>query len=203
MLSLYRPGDGLLHRMPAGPKLLLVLAAVLGVSVLPSQWWAAAVACGAVVFAYAVAGLHDGLLGMRELARQTVALRWLIVITLGAQLVFLGPEPAVANTARVTAAVLLAGLLVLTTRVTELLDAVERGLRPLQRLGLDAERAAVLLTVTLTTVPVVARLAGDVREAQRARGGRPGLRFFAVPFLILSLKHADQLGEALAARGVR
>lgn len=203
MLSLYRPGDGLLHRMPAGPKLLLVLAAVLAVSMLPSQWWGAAVAGGAVVVAYAVAGLHDGLLGMRELARQVVALRWLVVVTLAAQLLFLGPEPAVANTARVTAAVLLAGLLVLTTRVTELLDAVERGLRPFERLGLDSERAAVLLTVTLTTVPVVAHLAGDVREAQRARGGRPGLRFFAVPFLILSLKHADQLGEALAARGVR
>ncbi|NUU07812.1 CbiQ family ECF transporter T component [Leifsonia sp. C5G2] len=203
MLSLYRPGDGLLHRMPAGPKLLLVLAAVLAVSMLPSQWWGATVAGGAVVVAYAVAGLHDGLLGMRELARQVVALRWLVVVTLAAQLLFLGPEPAVANTARVTAAVLLAGLLVLTTRVTELLDAVERGLRPFERLGLDSERAAVLLTVTLTTVPVVARLAGDVREAQRARGGRPGLRFFAVPFLILSLKHADQLGEALAARGVR
>lgn len=203
MLSLYRPGDGFLHRMPAGPKLLLILVAVLAVSLLPSHWWGAVAAGAAVVFAYAVAGLHDGLLGMRELARQVVALRWLIVVTLGAQLLFLGPEPAVANTARVTAAVLLAGLLVLTTRVTELLDAVERGLRPLERLGLDSERAAVLLTVTLTTVPVVARLAGDVREAQRARGGRPGLRFFAVPFLILSLKHADQLGEALAARGVR
>ncbi|MEN0083719.1 MAG: CbiQ family ECF transporter T component [Leifsonia sp.] len=203
MLSLYRPGDGTLHRMPAGPKLLLLLALVLAVSLLPSWWWSAAVAAGVVVVVYACAGLGDGLLGMRELARQTVALRWLIVITLGLQLIFLGPEAAVANTARVTAAVLLAGLVSLTTRLTDLLDAVERGLRPLDRLGFDSERAAVLLTVTLTTVPVVARLAGDVREAQRARGARPGLRFFAVPFLILSLKHADQLGEALAARGVR
>lgn len=203
MLSLYRPGSGILHRMPAGPKLLLVLVLVLAVSLLPSRWWAAGVAAGVVVVVYAAAGLGDGMLGMRELARQTVALRWLIVVTLVAQLVFLGPEAAVSNTARVTAAVLLADLLVLTTRVTELLDAVERGLRPLERIGLDSERAAVLLTVTLTTVPVVARLAGDVREAQRARGVRPGVRFFAVPFLILSLKHADQLGEALAARGVR
>lgn len=203
MLSLYRPGDGLLHRLPAGPKLLLVLAAVLAVSLLPSQWWAAGAAVCAAVAAYAAAGLGDGMLGMRELARQVVALRWLVVVTLTAQLIFLGPEPAVSNTARVTAAVLLAGLLVLTTRVTDLLDAVERALRPLERFGFDAGRASVLLTVTLTTVPVVARLAGDVREAQRARGGRPGLRFFAVPFLILSLKHADQLGEALAARGVR
>ncbi|MGO4592827.1 energy-coupling factor transporter transmembrane component T [Leifsonia sp. 2TAF2] len=203
MLSLYRPGDGILHRMPAGPKLLLVLVAVLAVSLLPSQWWAAVVAAAAAVVAYAVAGLRDGMLGMRELARATVALRWLIVVTLAAQLIFLGPEAAVSNTARVTAAVLLAGLLVLTTRVTALLDAVERGLRPLGRLGFDSERAAVLLTVTFTTIPVLARLASEVREAQRARGGRPGLRFFAVPFLILSLKHADQLGEALAARGVR
>jgi biotin transport system permease protein len=203
MLSLYRPGDGILHRMPAGPKLLLVLAAVLAVSLLPSQWWAAGAAAGAAVVAYAVAGLRDGMRGMRELARATIALRWLILVTLAAQLIFLGPEAAVSNTARVTSAVLLAGLLVLTTRVTALLDAVERGLHPLGRFGFDSERAAVLLTVTFTTVPVLARLAGEVREAQRARGGRPGLRFFAVPFLILSLKHADQLGEALAARGVR
>lgn len=203
MLSLYRPGRGVLHRMPAGPKLLLLLVLVLAVSLLPSHWWAAAVALGAVVVVYAAAGLGDGMLGMRELGRQLVALRWLIVITLAAQLLFIGPERAVANTARVSAAVLLAGLLALTTRVTDLLDAVERGLRPLDRLGFDSERAAVLLTVTLTTVPVLARLAGEVREAQRARGVRPGLRFFAVPFLILSLKHADQLGEALSARGVR
>lgn len=203
MLSLYRPGNGILHRMPAGPKLLVLLAAALAVSLLPSTWWAAAVALAAPVVVYAVAGLRDGMLGMRELARQVVALRWLIVVTLAAQLVFLGPEEALSNTARVTAAILLAGLLVLTTRVTDLLDAVERGLRPLERIHVDAERAAVLLTVALTTVPVLGRLAGDVREAQRARGVRPGLRFFAVPFLILSLKHADQLGEALAARGVR
>jgi biotin transport system permease protein len=203
MLSLFRPGDGLLHRMPAGPKLVLLLVLVLAVSLLPSHWWAAAVAAGVVVLVYACAGLRDGMLGMRELARQTLALRWLIVVTLALQLVFLGPEAAVANTTRVTAAVLLAGLLSLTTRVTDLLDAVERGLRPLDRLRFDAERAAVLLTVTITTVPVLARLAGDVREAQRARGVRPGVRFFAVPFLILSLKHADQLGEALSARGVR
>jgi biotin transport system permease protein len=203
MLSLYHPGDGILHRMAAGPKLLVLLGAVLAVSVLPSQWWAAAVAAGVVVVGYAVAGLGDGMLGMRVLAQQTLMLRWLLLVTVVPQLIFLGPEAAGANTARVTAAVLLAGLLVLTTRVTDLLDAVERGLRPLERFRFDSERAAVLLTVTLTTVPVLARLAQEVRDAQRARGARPGLRLFAVPFLILSLKHADQLGEALSARGVR
>jgi biotin transport system permease protein len=203
VVTLYRPGNGILHRMPTGPKLLLILAGVLAVSLLPSEWWAAAVAGVVTVMFYAFAGLGDGMLGMRELARQVVGLRWLIVITLGAQLIFVGPEQAVSNSARVTAAIVLAGLLVLTTRVSDLLDAFERGLRPLERLRFDSERAAILLTVTLSTVPVLTRLAREVREAQRARGARAGLRSFAVPFLIVSLKHADQLGEALSARGVR
>jgi biotin transport system permease protein len=62
---------------------------------------------------------------------------------------------------------------------------------------------ALTLTVTLTTIPVLAAVAQQVREAQRARGARAGLRSFAIPFLVMSLKHADELGDALTARGVR
>jgi biotin transport system permease protein len=189
--------------MPTGRKLLLVLAVVVGVSLLPSTWWAAAVAGGVAVIGYAAAGLGDGALGMRELGRRIVALRWIATLTLVGQLVLLGPEQAVANTARVVAAVALAGLLSLTTRVSDLLDALERGLRPLERVRLDPQRMALTLTVTLTTIPVLAAVAQQVREAQRARGARAGLRSFAIPFLVMSLKHADELGDALTARGVR
>jgi biotin transport system permease protein len=203
MLTLYRHGDGWLHRMPAGPKTLLLLPLALGVSLLPSTWSSAVVAAAVSILAYAVAGLRDGSHGMRELGRQVIAIRWVVAITVAGQLLFLGPEPAIANTARVTAAVVLAALLVLTTRITALLDAVERGLRPLARVGLDPRRAALLLTVTLGTIPILARLARDVRDAQRSRGARGGLHTFAVPFLVVALKHADELGDALTARGVR
>ncbi len=198
MLTLYRPGDGPLHRMPAGPKALALLLVVLAVSFLPSTWWAAGVAAAVTVAAYLASRL-----GLRELGRQVVGVRWVIVITLTGQLLFLSTEAALANTSRVLAAILLAGLLVLTTRVTDLLDAFERMLSPLGRLGADPQRAALLLTVTLTTVPVLGRLASGVREAQRARGARAGIVTFVVPFLVVSLKHADELGEALTARGVR
>ncbi|MGO2362398.1 MAG: energy-coupling factor transporter transmembrane protein EcfT, partial [Brachybacterium tyrofermentans] len=63
--------------------------------------------------------------------------------------------------------------------------------------------AALVLAVTLNTLPVLAGLARDVRETQRARGGGQSLRHFAMPFLVLALKHADALGDALTARGVR
>ncbi|RWR15970.1 energy-coupling factor transporter transmembrane protein EcfT [Microbacterium enclense] len=198
MLSLYRPGHSVLHRLPAGPKMLVLAVAAIALAALPTAAGAAAVCAGAVLLAYVVPGV-----GLRELGRQVWGLRWIFAVTAIGQLLFLGPEPALANTARVTAAVLVAALVPLTTRVDDLLDALERGLGPLRRIGMDTERAALLLAVTITTIPVLARLAAEVREAQRARGVRPSLRAGLVPFTVLSLRHADQLGEALAARGVR
>lgn len=198
MLSLYRPGDGPLHRMPAGPTMLLLAVVALGVAALPSVAWTAGVCAGVVTVAYAASGL-----GMRELGRQLWGLRWILAITAVGQLLFLGPEPALANTARVATALLVAALLPLTTRVDDMLDALERGLGPLRRLRMDAERTALLLAVAITTVPVLARLAAEVRDAQRARGMRPSLLRGALPLLISALRHADALGEGLAARGIR
>ncbi len=162
-----RPGR--LERMPAGPELIALMVVVLGVSLLPSTWWAAGTAVAVAVLAYAAAQLGDGLMGLRRLAGQVRSVRWVMLFTLVSQLVLLGPEPAVANTARVTAAIAIAGLLVLTTSMTALLDGIERGLRPLRRFGVDTERISLLLTVTAGTVPVLGRLAADVREAQRAQ----------------------------------
>lgn len=203
MLTLYRPGDGWLHRLQAGPKLLLVLGVVLGVSLLPPHWASAGVATAAAVLGYALAELGPRWAGLRELGRQIFALRWVMLITAGSQLFFLGSEPAVANTARIIAAITLAALLALTTRVTDLLDAIERGLSPLARLGLDPQRAALLMTITISTIPVLGRRAAEVRDAQRARGARNSPLTFVVPFLIVALKHADEVGDALNARGVR
>lgn len=189
--------------MPAGRMLLLIVALVLAVSLLPSVWWSAAVAAAVSVVAYALAGLGPGVAGLQELWRQVSSLRWVVAFTFVSQLIFMGPEPAVANTARVTAAIVLAALLALTTRVTTLLDAIERALRPLDRVGIDSQRIALLLTVTISIIPVLAGKANEVRDAQRARGARMSPRTFVVPFLIVALKHADELGDALTARGVR
>ncbi|MCU1561038.1 energy-coupling factor transporter transmembrane protein EcfT [Mycetocola sp.] len=198
MITLYRPGHTWLHRSPAGPKSLGILVVVLAVSLLPTNWWTAGIAAAVTVPGYLASGL-----GIRELGRQVISIRWIITITLVGQLIFLDIESAVANTSRMSAAVLLAALLVLTTQITDLLDAFERALRPLGRLGLDPARAALMLAVAINTVPVLARLAGTVREAQQARSARSSLFTFVVPFLVVALKHADELGDALTARGIR
>lgn len=198
MLTLYRPGDGPWHRLPAGPKSAVLMLIVLGVTLIPTSWWGAVFTAGVCVGCYAVRGA-----GMRDLVQQIVAIRWILVVTLAGQLVFVGAEYAVANTTRVCVAVVISGLLALTTPVSELLEVLERALRPLAWLRIDPQRAALTFAVTLSTLPVLARLEREVREAQRARGGGRSLRLFAIPFLVVALKHADALGDALTARGVR
>lgn len=201
MLSLYVPATGWLHRMPAGPKLAMLALVAMAVAALPSTWVTAMVLLLPLVL-YAGSGMGVGR-GLRVLADSVWGLRWVIVVTAAGQLIFLGLEPAVANTGRVVAALLVVNLVPVSTPVSALLDALERGLAPLAWCGVDPGRAALLLTLTITTIPVIARLAAEVRDAQRARGLRPSLRRGALPLLVSALRHADDLGEGLAARGIR
>lgn len=200
MLTLYRPGTSIWHRLPAGRKTILLTALVLGLSLLPTDWgWrAAAIAAAVCLGCYAVPGI-----GMRPLVTHLFAVRLILVFTLVSQLLFAGGQGTAVNTTRLATIIAIASLLALTTRTTDLLDVIERGLTPLARLRIDPQRVALLLAVSLNTLPVLARATEEVREAQRARGGRASLRLFAVPFLIVALKHADDLGDALTARGVK
>jgi biotin transport system permease protein len=108
----------------------------------------------------------------------------------------------VANVVRVLVVILMANLVTLTTRTDRLVDAIERALRPLRRLGVNPGRVALMLAMTITTIPVIAGYAAQIREAQRARGVPVAPLAFVVPLLVMTLKHADDLADALTARGV-
>ncbi|UJP10930.1 energy-coupling factor transporter transmembrane protein EcfT [Microbacterium sp. KUDC0406] len=97
-------------------------------------------------------------------------LRWIVLVLGGGLWLFAGPETAAVNTGRVVALVLLADLVTRTTRMGDLLAVLERVLRPLRRLGVDAEAVALTISLTIAMVPVIAGLAEQVRDAQRARG---------------------------------
>jgi biotin transport system permease protein len=90
----------------------------------------------------------------------------------------------------------------LTTTMTGLTDVLLRLLRPLHRIGVPSERLALLISLSVRSVPVIAALAGEVRDAQRARGLQSSPRAFAVPLLVRSLRQAQALVEALLARGL-
>lgn len=195
-LGLYRPGHSWLHRLPAGAKLLgLVLAGV--ASVLVSAPGPALGALVAVGLGYVSAGLPG-----RVLLRQVRPLAVLLVAVGVVHVLVSGWQRAVAVVAVIATLVLLAGLVTLTTRTSTLVDVLVRWLAPLRRVGVDPDRVGLLLALSIRAVPVVVGIAEEVRDAQRSRGLAASPRAYAVPLVIRALRHADELGDALVARGV-
>ena len=195
-IGLFRPGTSVIHALPAGLKLLALVLAGTGAIFLRTPGevtaWLAA-----VLLLYLMAELSPFVLW------QQVRSLWWVLVLLG---LFHGLVSGWARAYVVVGVlaglVLLAALVTLTTRTTALIDVVVRVCRPLRSIGVDPERIGLLLSLGIRSVPVVVGLAQEVREAQLARGLGASPRAFAVPLVVRSLRHADALGEALAARGV-
>jgi biotin transport system permease protein len=196
MISLYRPGNGILHRMPAGPKLALLAVAALLLSLLRPGIPGTVLALILVSVVYPIASLP-----LHALVEAWWRLRWLILVLGGALWLFASATEAVVSTGRVVALLLLAELVTRTTRMGDLLEVFRSIVRPLRRLGVDPDAVALTLSLTIAMIPVIAGFAVQVRDAQRARGVRLGPRA-VLPLLVLTLKHADDVGDALAARGL-
>ena len=96
------------------------------------------------------------------------------------------------------------------TTPTQLTDAFSRLLKPLERLGLHVSETSLVMSTALRFVPVLAREARQIAEAQATRGGdveTGGItrRFRAatamiVPVFAGTLRHATDFGTALEAR---
>jgi biotin transport system permease protein len=196
VIGLSRPGTSPLHRAPPGLKLLLLAAGALVLVALRSPV-AVGVACLVVLVGYLLAGL-----GPREPVHQVWPLRWVVLLLVPFQWWTDGWQAAVVVVGTLLALVAAAGLVTLTTRMTALLDLLERLLRPLRRFGLQPERVSLLLALTIRAVPVLVDTLSDVRDARRARGLERSPKALLVPVLLRTMRHADRLGEALVARGV-
>ncbi len=197
MIGLYREGSSLLHRLPAGVKLAgLVIVGIASTLVIRTPVVTAA-ALLVVLLGYAVARMPVGVL--LQMLRPLL----LVVVPLAIfQTVVAGWERAVVIVGVLLMLVLLANLVTLTTRTSDLVDVVVRVCAPLRRVGVNPERVGLMLQLAIRAVPLVIDLGRRVREAQHARGLTASPRAFAVPLIVGALRRADDLGDALAARGL-
>jgi len=196
MIGLYQPGDSLLHRLPAGAKLLLLLAAIVAVTVVVRAPLAVAIAAAVVAGLFAVAGI-----GWRVALAQLRPVVWMLAVVAVFQVLLTSPERAVVVCGALLLSVALAALVTLTTRVSDMLDAVTHGLGPLRRFGVDPERIGLLLALAIRCVPLLTGIVHEVAEARRARGLEWSMTALVTPTLVRALRTADAMGEALAARG--
>ena len=196
LLGHYRPGNTLLHRLPAGPKLGLV--AVWSIGVVATAGWRAALVC--LVVAIGIAGWAR--LPLRRTLRALRGLLIMLALVSAFQTWQRGWEVAVSVTADLLALFLVALAFTATTRVDALLSAIERGLGVLRPVGVRPERVALAFSLVLSALPRLIDLATQTRDAARARGLGRSPRALLIPFAIRSVADALATGDALHARGL-
>ena len=199
-LALYVPRATVVHRTPAGWKLL----ALAGLSVLVFAVPTLPVVCGALG-AVVVLGVVAARLPAAVLLRQTRAVRWMLVAIFALHAVLTDVLTGTLTVLRLLALVLAAAVVTATTRVTAMVAVVERTCRPLEWVGVRPARIGLVIAMALRFIPLIAERADRIRDAQAARGGSVrglrSLRTTVVPLLVQVLQLAHTVSEALDARG--
>ncbi|TNC13539.1 energy-coupling factor transporter transmembrane protein EcfT [Methylobacterium terricola] len=190
----YVPGRSPVHRCPPGAKILTLVAAGTILFAWPRLDFALAALAGA--------GLLYGLAAIpaRLVLAQLRPLAWILAVLALVQLALDGWQAGLLVAARLAALVLLAGLVTLTTRSSDLIEALQRGLAWLRPLGANPAKVGLAIALTLRFIPVLAAITAEVREAQRARGLEGSLVALAVPVVVRMLKMSDDIAAAIDAR---
>ena len=194
MIGLYQHRDSIIHKTPAGAKLGLLLCGGTTLFFLQNIPALLFTLIG-VVLLYPLARLSP-----KDFWSQ-LKIAWLMLFCVFVvQWAFSGILEAIASVVRLATLLFLASWVTLSTRSSDLIDAVLPFLRPLEYLGVDTDKIALLLSLTVTYIPLLFTHYQQLRDAQRARCIDPTLFALLVPLLVQVLKMADQLAEAIDAR---
>lgn len=122
-----------------------------------------------------------------------------------------GIDNAISFVWRIVLLVLLASVLTFTTKPLTLLKGVESLLKPLGKLGIPTKKFSLMLIIAIRFIPTIQEELHRILLAQKARGFDIAQlplakRLFAyipivVPLLFTTIQRADQLSEAIDARG--
>jgi biotin transport system permease protein len=196
MAGLHQPGDTLLHRLPVGSKVLGLAILSLAV-VLVRDVRAAPVFLAVTLLLAAVARVP-----LRSVWRAARGVLLIAVVASLFQWWWYGGEKAVETFLDLLSLGLAALSLTATTEVNEMVDALARWARPLKVLGVDPDRVALTVALTIGALPGTIALARETRDAARARGLDRNPRAYLSPFVIRVVARAHESGDALHARGI-
>lgn len=195
-LSLYAPGSSPLHRLPTGVKLAALF--ITGILILATD--------SPLLLAVGLGMLCCGI-GIAQLPLKTVfyqlrPLLFVLVLFFAAHAVFTSPMTGLVLGLRFAIMILAGILLTMTTRLSDMMAVLERALRPLSRLGINPEKASLVFAMSIRFIPALAESWSRVRDAQRARGLDRHPLALLLPMLVLTLRRADQISDAIEARGL-
>lgn len=197
MISLTSPVETRAHGWPAGVKLAALCVSTV-LLFLSDDLWVQGGAFIAVIAGYLALGGMDFLrAGLRSLKILTM---FLVIIAVWHAVTGTWVDGAVVAL-RLLAAVSLANLVTMTTRLTDMTDVVAKLTKPLAIIGLNPRLLELAIALVIRFTPVLIEKGTALNMAWRARSHRrPGWRVI-LPFVVLAIDESDHVAEALRARG--
>ena len=224
MLGQYRPLDSYLHRLDARAKLLPIML-VMVVALLTDSILFYGVIMATLVVALLTSGIRP-----RDLLRNYQPIVLLILLTSVYHLIFSGGDSEVLidifgwsirsdavwlagfYSMRLLLFVTIAFLMTLTNSPSELAEAFSTTLKPLAKLRLPVKELSMILFMAIRFIPVLYEEFTSIRNAQIVRGvdfsGSVLSRlkkstFIIIPVFVSSIQRADDIAQAMQARGYR
>lgn len=196
MLSLTSPVRTPYHRLRAGHKL-AALSVFTFWLFLNQRLDLSAAALAGVLVLYAIPGRAFLISGLRMLKPL-----WFFVAIVMVWHIWTDDVAAgLTISLRMLAAVGLANLVTMTTRLDDMVDLVTWAVRPLRRFGLHAAPLGIAIALVIRFTPVLIQKGGLLVESWRSRSPRrPGWQV-VVPMTLLAIDDAEHVAEALRARG--
>lgn len=196
LLGIHIPGNTPWHRMGVGWKYLVFLALTVPAVVLRDPL----VTLGTLALTLVLVAT----------TRAPLRIAWgmplplaLLLAALAAYHVFTGaPEVAVAVVGATLVALYAGRILLISTPMPVLIDALVAAAGPFRRVGANPERFGLAVAILVRSIPFVVSAFGDVRDAVRARGIERNPIASVTPVVIQSVAYARTTGDALMARGL-
>lgn len=216
----YVKGDSILHRLDPRTKIFGMLAIMVALFFVNN--WIGLVYAAVVVFAV----LFASQVPLKFYIRGVKPLRWILLFTAAIQ-IFLTPGEiiwqwgilhitaegvrlAIFMCVRLVLLVMTTSVLTLTTTPIVLTDAVENLLSPFKRIGVPAHELAMMMTIALRFIPLLADETEKIMAAQKARGAAfdegglmdrvRALLPILVPLFLSAINRASELAMAMEAR---
>lgn len=196
MAGLHQPGDTVLHRLPVGAKVCGLMALSLAIVLVRDVWWSFAFLALTLVLALVAR------VPMQSVWRTARSVLLIAVVAGAFQWWWYGAPKAVETFLDLISLALAAVSLTATTSINEMVDALTRWARPLHVIGVDPDRVALTVALTIGALPGTIAIARETRDAARARGVDRNPRAYLSPFVIRVVARAHESGDALHARGI-
>ncbi|WP_455478735.1 energy-coupling factor transporter transmembrane component T family protein [Bartonella sp. B10] len=194
MISLYLPRDTFVHRLRPEIKLLLFIVCATVVFVVSSIIILS-------IFLFFVALLYGvASIPFSNVLKQFKSMILFLIVILTFQVIFNSWFAGVEVVLRFIILILLASLVSLTTKVSDMVSTIEAGFKPFRCFGLNPSRLSTTLSMAIRFIPVISDKFNEVREAQRARGFETNIFALAMPLIIRTINMASEVAEALDAR---